>query len=127
MVFITSWLSITPNVPDAPEFSEFAFSQPITNLYPQKNKDNPISDARASASHALDQPIGQVIINDPQNSITRETLGRALPDFGIGIGITDIVSSMTGTAHTFYTDKDHGFNAAARITVQIQWCWIWIW
>ena len=106
------------NVPDAPEFSEFSFSQPITNLYPQKNKDNPISDARASASHALDTPVGQVIVNEAQNSITRETLGRALPDFGIGIGLTDIVSSMTGTAHTFYTNKDHGFNAAARITVQ---------
>ena len=60
----------------------------------------------------------QVIVNEAQNSITRETLGRALPDFGIGIGLTDIVSSMTGTAHTFYTNKDHGFNAAARITVQ---------
>ena len=106
------------NVPDAPEFSDFSFSQPITNLYPQKNKDNPVSDARASACHALDTPIGQVIINDAQNSITRETLGRALPDFGIGIGLTDIVSSVTGTAHTFYTNKDHGFNAATRITVQ---------
>lgn len=106
------------NSPDSPEFEQFKFSQPITNLYPQFNRDNPISDARAAASHALDQPIGQVIVNDAQNSITRETLGRALPDFGIGIGITDIISSATGVAHTIYTSVDHGFNAAARISVQ---------
>ena len=106
------------NTPDAAEFSEFSFSQPITNLYPQKNKDNPVSDARAAASHALDTPIGQVIVDDAQNSITRETLGKALPDFGIGIGLTDIGSTLTGTAHTFYTTQDHGFNAAAKLTVQ---------
>ena len=106
------------NTPDSPEFSEFSFSQPITNLYPQKNKDNPASNPRAAASHALDTPIGQVIIDDAQNSITGETLGKALPDFGIGIGLTDIVSNLTGTAHTFYTNKDHGFNSATRIAVQ---------
>ena len=106
------------NTPDSPEFADFSFSQPITNLYPQKNKDNPVSDARASVSHALDNPIGQVIVNEAQNSVTRETLGRALPDFGIGIGLTDIVSSQTGTAHTFYTEYDHGANAVTRLTVQ---------
>ncbi len=106
------------NKPDSPEFSQFEFSQPITNLYPQFNRDNPVSDPRASASHALDQPIGQVIVNDSQNSITRETLGKALPDFGIGIGLTDVISSVTGTAHTFFTSQDHGFNSASRISVQ---------
>ena len=38
-----------------------------------------------------------------KNSVTRETLGKALPDFGIGIGITNITSALTGTAHTIYT------------------------
>ena len=106
------------NKPDSPEFAEFSFGQPITNLYPQKNKDTPVSDPRASVSHALDTPVGQVIVDEAQHSITRETLGRSLPDFGIGIGITNIESSVTGTAHTLYTAVDHGFGGAARISVQ---------
>ena len=115
MVSITSWLLTTLTLQILLNSAEFSFSQPITNLYPQKNKDNPVSDARASASHALDNPIGQVIVNEAQNSVTRETLGRALPDFGIGIGLTDIVSSQTGTAHTFYTKYDHGASPVTRL------------
>ena len=106
------------NKPDSQEFAEFSFGQPITNLYPQKNKDTPVSDPRASVSHALDTPIGQVIVDEAQHSITKETIGKYLPDFGVGIGITNIESSLTGTAHTFYTDVDHGFSGATRISVQ---------
>jgi hypothetical protein len=52
------------------------FSQPIQNLYPQTNRDNPNSDPGASASFALPDPIGQVVVNDTQRSITKESLEK---------------------------------------------------
>jgi hypothetical protein len=93
------------------------FSQPIQNLYPQLNRDNPVSDPKAAASFALSSPIGQVVVDDPQSSITRESLSKGLVDFGVGIGLTNIVSSSTGIAHTFHTTIDHGFNPITSVGI----------
>lgn len=41
------------NSPTVSPFSDLRFSQPIQNLYPQTNRDNPKSDPVASASFAL--------------------------------------------------------------------------
>ena len=91
------------NSPTVTPFSVQKFAQPIENLYPQTNKDNPNSDPNASDSHALPSTIGVVVVNDPQNSITKETLESLV----VGYGITNIQSS-SGTAHTIYTAIDHG-------------------
>ena len=91
------------NSPTVTPFSEQKFAQPIENLYPQTNKDNPNSDPNASDSHALPSTIGVVVVNDPQNSITKETLESLV----VGYGITNIRSS-SGIAHTIYTKIDHG-------------------
>ena len=42
-------------------------------------------------------------INDPKNSITKETFDKFVDDTSIGIGVTDIASS-TGTMHTVHTE-----------------------
>ena len=91
------------NSPTVTPFSVQKFAQPIENLYPQTNKDNPNSDPNASDSHALPSTIGEVVINDPQNSITKETLESLV----VGYGITNI-RSLSGIAHTIYTAIDHG-------------------
>jgi hypothetical protein len=98
------------NTPTVSPFQNLRFSQPIQYLYPQLDRDNVVSDPQPSNSFALPDPIGQVTIDDSQNSITRETLEEFLWDTKIGFGLTDIVSNATGTAHTFYTDVDHGLN-----------------
>jgi hypothetical protein len=105
------------NSPSVNPFSELRFSQPIQNFYPQTNRDNPNSDPKAAISYALSDPIGQVVVDDPQNSITKETLGRGLVDFGVGIGLTNIVSNSVGTAHTFYTKTDHGLNRITTVSI----------
>lgn len=105
------------NSPSVAPFTGLRFSQPIQNLYPQLNRDNPVSDPKAAASFALSSPIGQVVVDDPQSSITRESLSKGLVDFGVGIGLTDIVSSSTGIAHTFHTTIDHGFNPITSVGI----------
>ena len=59
--------------------------------------------------------IGDVIVDDPQSSLTRETLDQYLSDYNIGVGLTDIVST-TGTAHTIHTSIDHGLNRIVSIS-----------
>lgn len=105
------------NSPTVQEFSSYKFSQPIQNLYPQSNRDDPQSDPQSSVSFALPNPIGQVIVNDPQASITRETTHSLLRDFNVGLGITNIVSNPTGTAHTIFTKLDHGFNRVVNVNI----------
>jgi hypothetical protein len=100
------------NSPTVAPFSEQKFAQPIKNLYPQSNKDNPNSDPNASDSHALPSTIGEVVVNDPQNSITKETL----ESFVVGYGITNIRSS-SGTAHTIYTTIDHGLSGITSASI----------
>ena len=105
------------NSPSVAPFTGLRFSQPIQNLYPQLNRDNPVSDPKAATSFALPSPIGQVVVDDSQNSITKESLSKGLVDFGVGIGLTNIVSSTTGIAHTFHTTIDHGFNPITSVNI----------
>ena len=105
------------NSPQVIPFNELSFSQPISNLYPQTNRDNPISNPKAAVSFALPEIIGKVVANDAQNSITRETVNSHLLDSGVGIGITQIISNSVGTSHTIFTQTDHGLNRITGVTI----------
>lgn len=105
------------NSPTVSPFSTERYSQPIQYLYPQTNRDNPKSDPDATSSFALSGQIGQVVIDEPQNSITKETIQQSLFDFNVGFGITAIVSNSTGTAHTIYTTIDHGLNRVVNVSI----------
>ena len=105
------------NSPSVTPFNTLRFSQPIQNLYPQTNRDNPKSDPPSASSFALPDIIGQVVINDPQNSITKENLNKQLIDTGVGFGLTEFVSNSVGTAQTFYTTIDHGLNRITGLTI----------
>jgi hypothetical protein len=100
------------NNPTVTPFSEEGFAQPVENLYPQSNNDTPNSDPDASDSHALPDLIGKVVVNDPQKSITKETLESLV----VGYGITNIRSS-SGTAHTIYTTVDHGLAGITSLSI----------
>jgi hypothetical protein len=104
------------NKPNITPFADLNFSQPIQNLYPQTNRDNPVSDPKESLSFALPDPVGQVVINDPQYSITKETVNKISNDFGLGIGVTNIFST-TGSNHTIHTEIDHGLNRITKVGI----------
>jgi hypothetical protein len=104
------------NSPSVAPFTNQKFSQPVQNLYPQLNRDNPDTNPEASTSFAISSPVGQVVINDPERSITREALQKNLSDNYVGAGLTNIVSS-SATVHTIYTNKDHEFAGIGTITL----------
>ena len=103
------------NSPTVSYFDGQKFSQPVKNLFPQTNRDQPVADPQATKSFASSSLIGEVAIDDPQNSLTRETLDKYLTDYSVGVGLTDIMSS-SGTAHTIHTTIDHGFNRIIGVT-----------
>lgn len=104
------------NKPNVEPFEDVRLSQPVQYFYPQLDRDNVISDPLPSKSFALPDPIGQVVVNDPQKSVTRESLDQLLVENRVGFGITFIISNPTGTAHTFYTNIDHGLNPITGVT-----------
>ena len=109
------------NNPAVSPFGDESFSQPVENLYPQTNRDTPSSDPEASVSYALPSPVGDVAINNPEDSLTRETVNKGLTDQSIGVGITNIITDGTlavvGSSHTVYTDIDHGLNRITAVSI----------
>jgi len=112
------YLTVTnsSNSPTVTPFKNEDFSQPVKNLFPQTNRDTPVSDPEETKSFALPSTIGQVVVDNPQHSLTRETLNKFINDSEIGIGITNIYSN-SGTAHTITTVLEHGLNRVTKIGI----------
>ncbi len=104
------------NSPTASPFTNENFSQPIQELYPQTQRDNPVADPSAAQCFASNKIIGEVTVNDPKDSITKETLNKWNVDNVIGVGITNITSA-TGLAHTITTVIDHGLNRLTQVSI----------
>ena len=107
-------------IPSTAPFTDrdkFAYSQPVKELFPQYDRDNPNSDPNPAISNAKVDPLGQVDVDDVKNSITRTTVNNGLVDLTIGAGITDIVSNSAGTAHTIFTLTDHGLNRIVSVSI----------
>jgi microcystin-dependent protein len=104
------------NSPTVTPFTDYNLSQPVQNLYPQKNRDNANSDPIAAECFAVSDPIGKVVVNNPEYSITKQTLQKNLFDFSVGIGLTNIISS-SGTVHTLYTTLDHGLSGITSVSI----------
>jgi hypothetical protein len=105
------------NSPSVAPFTDEKFSQPVKELYPQINRDNPKSDPDKTTSSASSSLIGEVIVNDVRNSITKETVDKFLKDADVGVGITNITSDTGNTSHTVYTSVDHGLNRITRLSL----------
>ena len=50
--------------PTVSPFTNYKFSQPVKDLYPQVDRDNPVSDPDAAISHAVSKTIGKVASSD---------------------------------------------------------------
>ena len=106
------------NKPTVAPFTEEKYSQPVKRMFPQTDRDNPISDPESSQCFADSATIGLVEINDPRKSITKETIDKFIRDADVGVGITDIISdASTGTGHTIHTTIDHGLNRILKLNI----------
>jgi len=104
------------NSPTVSPFTGDKFAQPIKDLYPQVNRDTPQSDPKEAKSFSSSELIGDVIIDDVQNSITKETITKILKDTSVGFGITDI-KSISSSTHDVFTSVDHGFNRITKVSI----------
>jgi hypothetical protein len=104
------------NSPSVDPFTEEKYSQPVKELYPQTNRDNPESDPDETQSFASSSVIGEVVVNDVRKSITKETISKVLSDSNVGIAITDITSTDAST-HTVHTAIDHGLNRITQVSI----------
>ena len=105
------------NSPATSPFTASEFSQPIVNLFPQRDKDTPLSDPEESVSLAISETIGEVVVDDVKKSITRETINKFIDDSDVGVGLTDIVSGVGRSTHTIHTEIDHGLNGVVRASI----------
>jgi hypothetical protein len=108
------------NSPTVAPFLGQKFSQPVKELYPQTNRDNPSSDPTETQCFANSSLIGQVYVNDVRKSITKETVTKILKDSDVGVGITNFISvnsSGAASTHTIYTAVDHGFNRIVQVSI----------
>ena len=60
--------------PTVAPFNNEKYSQPVKQLFPQIQRDDPESDPDASRCFARSALIGDVVINDPRKSITKEAV-----------------------------------------------------
>ena len=104
------------NSPTVDPFADEKYSQPVKELYPQTNRDNPESDPKETKSFASSSLIGEVVVDDVRKSITKETISKVLLDGDVGIAITNI-SSADASTHTVYTAIDHGLNRITRVSI----------
>jgi hypothetical protein len=104
------------NSPTVAPFTEEKYSQPVKELYPQVNRDNPVSDPDETKSFASSSIIGEVVVDDVRKSITKETLNKVLLDSDVGVGVTNIVSTSS-TSHVIHTGIDHGLNRITKVNI----------
>ena len=105
------------NRPAVDPFTSDKFSQNVTNLFPQVDRDTPISDPDPTVSYAKTIPIGEVIVDDVKKSITRETIDKFIKDVDVGIGLTNLQTDLESQEHTFQTKIDHGLNRITKVSI----------
>ena len=96
------------------EFTDLEYSQNVTDLYPQLDRDNFNDNPLSARSFALRSPLGQVETNDLKKSISRESADKLLTNFGIGLNVDTVASSATSANITF--QRDHGLAGIVTYT-----------
>ena len=90
------------------EFTNLKYSQNVTDLYPQLDRDNINDNPTSAKTYALRSPIGEVQTNDLKKSITRESADLLLTTLGAGLKISS-VTNPTSTSPTIVFDRNHSF------------------
>ena len=96
------------------EFTDSKYSQKVTDLYPQLDRDNHNDNPPSAKSFAKRFPIGDVVTNDLKRSLTRETIDKFFDTFSHGIKIDSVSDSGTSAVLTF--DREHQLNGVRQYT-----------
>ena len=90
------------------QFTNLKYSQNVTDLYPQLDRDNIDDNPNSAKTYALRSPLGEVQTDDLKKSITRETADKLLTTLGIALDISSVTNS-TSTSPTIVFDRNHSF------------------
>ena len=106
--------------PTVSEFSDSKYRQNSANLYPTIDKDNPDNDPSQSVSAASNSILGKVNVNNPINSITKESTLNYLRDNRVGFAITNGISESQNTGLTTITSNvEHNLNAITNLNLTV--------
>jgi hypothetical protein len=107
--------SVSPNTTDG-TFNSEKFSQNVGNLYPTIDKDNYVSEFPQAVSFANQKTIGNVLVDNVQNSITKESTLKYYQDNRIGFAVTFAVSNSSGVS-TVFTNIEHNLNGVLSLSI----------
>ena len=96
------------------EFTDLEYSQNVTDLYPQLDRDNINDNPLSARSFASRSPLGDVSTNDLKKSVTRESADKLLTNLGIGLTISSVSSNLTSANISF--ERDHGLAGIVTYT-----------
>ena len=103
---------------------DLKFSQNLGDLIPKQDRDNPADDWEPAVSFVEPDIIGSVVTNDPERSISRETINRFLVSTGsaqeiAGIAVTAISlpNGKVGSALTVTTKNGHRFGSISKCDI----------
>ena len=94
-------------------FGDIKYSQNITDLYPQLDRDNFEPNPPAAVSYAKRTPLGEVVTNDLKRSITRETADKFMKAYSYGNEITEVSSNVNPI---LTLSQDHGLSGITSFT-----------
>ena len=89
------------------QFTDSSYSQNVTDLYPQLDRDNVDDNPLSAVSFAKRYPVGSVVTNDLKSSLTKETIDKFSSDFRLGLKISGISGTNT---KTLTLSKNHNLN-----------------
>ena len=104
--------------PTVSEFSDSKYKQNFLNLYPTIDKDNPNTDPVQTVSAASNEILGKVEVNNPTNSITKESIINYLRDNRVGFAVTNGVSANAGFT-TITSNVEHNLNSITALTITV--------
>jgi len=98
------------------EFTDLKYSQNVTDLYPQLDRDNPNDSPTNATSYALSSPIGDVHTSNLKGSITRDTANHLIAKLTKNL-VVDSVLPLSGGISTVSFARNHGFNGVIEGTL----------
>jgi len=101
-------LSADNSIPE--EFTGQNYLPKIENFYPQLDRDNLSENPPSAKSFAKRDPMGDVAIDDPESSITRETVDKISRVIGVGRSVISIERDNSSGITTLTLDRRHGLS-----------------
>ena len=98
------------------EFTDLKYSQNVTDLYPQLDRDNVNDVPLPAKSYALNYPIGDVHTSDLKGSVTRDTANILINKLSKDLTVDSCTENVNGISTITFT-RNHSFNRLVNGTL----------